>query len=113
MRPLEWLDLGNWPRDLLRLVEPPVLEVGVGTGASLASYHGMKPVAIDLNVRRMHKTRKRGIAHDSQATLIQMDVLRLAFPDSTFASPVTSLVLCSLTDLVHGLRQLLGPSPTG
>lgn len=106
MRPLEWLGFSNWRSDLLRLVEPPVLEVGVGTGASLASYDGLNPVAIDLNIRLMHKARRRAIAHHSQATLIQMDVLRLAFPDSTFASAVTSLVFCSVTDPVHGLRQL-------
>ena len=106
MRPLEWMDLGNWRSDLLRLVEPPVLEVGVGTGASLASYDGMKPVAIDPNIRLMRKARRRAVAHHSQVTLIQMDVLRLAFPDSTFASAVTSLVFCSVTDPLHGLRQL-------
>ena len=106
MRPLEWLGFRNWRSDLLRLVEPPVLEVGVGTGASLASYDGMKPVAIDLNIALMRKARRRAVAHDSQATLMQMDVLHLAFPDYTFASAVTSLVFCSVTDPVHGLRQL-------
>ena len=45
------------------------------------------------------------IAHDSQATLIQIDVLPLAFPDSTFASAVTCLVFRCVTDPVHGLRQ--------
>jgi hypothetical protein len=50
MSPLEWLGFRNWRSDLLRLVEPPVLEVGVGTGASLPSYDGMKPVAIDLSI---------------------------------------------------------------
>ena len=53
----------------------------------------------------MHKARRCAIAHDSQATLTQMDVLRLAFPDFTFACVVTSLVFCSVTDPVHGLRQ--------
>ena len=106
MRPLEWLAFRNWRRDLLRMVEPPALEVGVGTGASLPSYDGMKPVAIDLNIALMHKARRWAIAHDTQAKLIQMDVLCLAFPDSIFASAVTSLVFCSVTDPVNGLRQI-------
>lgn len=106
LRPLQWLGIRNRRSDVLSLVEPPVLEEEVGTGTSLASYDGMKPAAIDLNYTLMHKARRRAITPDSQATLTQMDVLRLTLPDSTFACAATSLVFCTVTDPVHVLPQL-------
>jgi phosphatidylethanolamine/phosphatidyl-N-methylethanolamine N-methyltransferase len=92
MVPLERMGLRGWRRQLLRQVEPPVLEVGVGTGASLLWYNG--------------QSMERACALSSPAAIGQMDVQYLAFPDATFASVVTSLVFCSVADPVQGLCQI-------
>ncbi len=107
MRPLEWLGLRGWRWQLLRRVEPPVLEVGIGTGASLRWYNGQWPlVAVDREGEMVRAARERAVALGSPAAIGQMDAQYLAFPDATFASVVTSLVFCSVADPVQGLRQI-------
>ncbi len=107
MSPLERSGLSGWRRQLLRQVEPPVLEVGVGTGASLRWYNGKSPlVAIDQEGQMARSALKRAVAFGRPTVIGQMDVQNLAFPDATFASVVTSLVFCSVADPVSGLCQI-------
>lgn len=107
MSPLERLGLGGWRRKLLRYVEPPVLEVGVGTGASLRWYNGGSPlVAIDQQGEMARLALERAVALGRLTAVGQMDAQRLAFADATFASVVTSLVFCSVADPLQGLRQI-------
>jgi ubiquinone/menaquinone biosynthesis C-methylase UbiE len=107
MSPLERGGLRGWRQQLLRGVEPPVLEVGVGTGASLRWYNGQSPlVAIDREGEMARSALGRAAALGRRTEVGQMDVQYLAFPDATFASVVTSLVFCSITDPVRGLRQI-------
>jgi ubiquinone/menaquinone biosynthesis C-methylase UbiE len=107
MAPLERIGLRGWRRQLLRRVEPPVLEVGVGTGVSLRWYNGQPPlVAVDREGKMARAAVERARALSSPAAIGQMDVQYLAFPDATFASVVTSLVFCSVADPVQGLYQI-------
>jgi ubiquinone/menaquinone biosynthesis C-methylase UbiE len=107
MMPLERLGLQTWRRQLLRQVEPPILEVGVGTGASLRWYGGQWPlVAIDREGGMVRAALDRAVALGCPAMIGQMDAQYLAFPDATFASVVTHLVFCSVADPVRGLRQI-------
>jgi phosphatidylethanolamine/phosphatidyl-N-methylethanolamine N-methyltransferase len=107
MVPLERMGLRGWRRQLLHRVEPPVLEVGVGTGASLPWYNGQSPlVVVDWEGKMARAAMERALALNSPATIGQMDTQYLAFPDATFASVVTSLVFCSVADPVRGLRQI-------
>ena len=107
MSPLERLGLGGLRRSLLRQVEPPVLEVGVGTGASLRWYDAVVPlVVVDREGEMARSALERAKALGRPATVGQMDVQYLAFPEATFASVVTSLVFCSVTDPVRGLIQI-------
>jgi ubiquinone/menaquinone biosynthesis C-methylase UbiE len=107
MSPLERLGLGVWRQQLLRYVEPPVLEVGVGTGASLRWYNRQSSlVAVDREAEMARSALQRATALGRLTTVGQMDAQYLAFPDTTFASVVTSLVFCSVADPVRGLRQI-------
>jgi ubiquinone/menaquinone biosynthesis C-methylase UbiE len=107
MAPLERSGLREWRQQLLCCVEPPVLEVGVGTGASFRWYTGQSPlVAIDQEGEMARSALGRATVLGRRAAIGQMDVQYLAFPDATFASVVTSLVFCSVTDPVRGLRQI-------
>jgi ubiquinone/menaquinone biosynthesis C-methylase UbiE len=107
MSPLERGGLRGWRQQLLRHVEPPVLEVGVGTGASFRWYNDQSPlVAIDREGVMARAALDRAAALGRRTDVGQMDVQCLAFPDTTFASVVTSLVFCSITDPVQGLRQI-------
>ena len=107
MSPLERSGLSGWRRQLLRRLEPPVLEVGIGTGASLRWYNGQLPlVAIDREWEMARSAMERVAAYGRRTGIGQMDVQSLAFPDATFASVVTSLVFCSVADPVRGLRHI-------
>ena len=107
MSPLERLGLGRWRRQVLHNVEPPVLEVGVGTGASFGGYNGQLPlVGVDLEGKMARSALWRAICLGVPAAIGQMDAQHLAFPDATFASVVTSLVFCSVADPVQGLHQI-------
>lgn len=107
MSPLERLGLGGWRRQLLHNVEPLVLEVGVGTGASFGGYNGRLPlVGVDREGRMARSAFERAAGLGVPVVIGQMDAQHLAFPDATFASVVTSLVFCSVADPVRGLRQI-------
>jgi ubiquinone/menaquinone biosynthesis C-methylase UbiE len=107
MSPLERLGLAGWRRQLFRSVEPPVLEVGIGTGASLDWYNGgLLLVAVDREGAMARSARERAVALETPVAIVQMDAQYLAFRDAIFASVVTSLVFCSVSDPVEGLRQI-------
>lgn len=107
MSPLERLGLAGWRRQLLRSVESPVLEVGIGTGASLDWYNGgLLWLAVDREGAMARSARERAIALGTPVAIGQMDAQYLAFHDEIFASAVTSLVFCSVPDPVQGLRQI-------
>ncbi len=107
MSPLERLGLEQWRQQLLQMVEPPVLEIGVGTGASLRWYTALRPImAIDREPQMARAARHRALALGQPTAIGQMDVQYLAFPDGIFASVVTSLVFCSVEDPLRGLHQI-------
>jgi phosphatidylethanolamine/phosphatidyl-N-methylethanolamine N-methyltransferase len=107
MAPLEWLGLQAWRRQLLRRVQPPILEVGVGTGSSLRWYPETTQVlAIDREAGMAASARDRMLAVGRLFAIGQMDVQHLAFSDQTFACVVTSLVFCSVADPLLGLREV-------
>jgi ubiquinone/menaquinone biosynthesis C-methylase UbiE len=107
MAPLEWLGLQAWRRQLLRRVQPPILEIGVGTGASLRWYpETTQVVAIDREAGMAASARDRTLAVGRLIAIGQMDVQHLAFSDQTFACVVTSLVFCSVANPLLGLREV-------
>ena len=120
MVPWEWLGFAAWRRQLLQHVQAPVLEVGIGTGASLSWYHD-RMTAIEPDSSKLRAAADKAAALPAEPHLIQMDVQRLGFPSANtapfegFATIVASLVFCSVRRPVQGLeeiRRVLRPGGT-
>jgi ubiquinone/menaquinone biosynthesis C-methylase UbiE len=83
-----------------------VLEVGIGTGATIPHYGpGVELTGIDLSpgmlaVARRNATR-RGIAADMR----EMDAQHLEFPDRSFDAVVFTLCLCTIPDPELAIRE--------
>lgn len=107
MAPLERLWLRHLRSQLLPYARGRVLEVGVGTGANLPFYpSSVRLTALDESVTMLSVAARRVTTLDHHADLNQMNVESLAFPDRTFDTVVTSLVLCSVVDQSQALHEL-------
>ena len=85
-----------------------ILEVGVGTGASLPYYPaGDSITAVDFSINMLKFAREKAVKLHKTVALEEMDVQSLEFPDNTFDSVVASLVFCSVPDPVQGLSEIL------
>jgi ubiquinone/menaquinone biosynthesis C-methylase UbiE len=84
-----------------------VLEVGAGTGASIACY-GPAVTSITLTEPEKPLVRKleRKVAEDARIKVIRAPAEDLPFEDDTFDTVVTSLVLCGVNDQPRALREI-------
>ena len=100
--------LGRWRKLLWKQVEgKSILEVGVGTGMNIPFYPPEAEVsAIDLSPRMLKRARDLAVRTGSDATLEEMDVQRLEFPDFSFDAVISSFVFCAVSDPVLGLREI-------
>ena len=84
-----------------------ILEVGVGTGGSLAHYpQGTELTAIDFSPGMLKRAREKAIGQQAAGRLLLMDVQNLGFKDNTFDTVVASLVFCTVPDPVRGFREI-------
>ncbi|KWX04799.1 hypothetical protein TH66_06450 [Carbonactinospora thermoautotrophica] len=91
-----------------------VLEIGAGTGANLAHYRGAaRVVAAEPDRAMRHYLRQR---LDQAHVPVEVSAARgedLPFPDASFDAVVSTLVLCSVSDLDRTLaevRRVLKPT---
>ncbi len=84
------------------------LEVGVGTGNNMPYYPSDLEVnAIDFSSGMMRKAaQKKESLGAENIRLLEMDVERLAFPDNTFDTSISTFVFCTVPDPLHGLAEL-------
>lgn len=107
MAPLERLWLARLRARLVPHAQGNVLEIGVGTGANLPYYQPSTCVtAIDESPDMLAVAARRAASLGNCASLGQMDVEALAFPDGAFDSVVASLVFCSVVDQSRALGEL-------
>jgi ubiquinone/menaquinone biosynthesis C-methylase UbiE len=107
MAPLERLWLARLRARLVPHARGNVLEIGVGTGANLPYYRPSTCVtAIDESPDMLAVAARRAASLGNCASLGQMDVEALAFPDGAFDSVVASLVFCSVVDQSRALGEL-------
>ncbi len=84
-----------------------VLEVGVGTGKSIALYpRGAEVTAIDISPRMLERARRRPVPTGASVELLEADVQALPFGDGAFDIVVATFVFCSVPDPVRGLREV-------
>jgi ubiquinone/menaquinone biosynthesis C-methylase UbiE len=86
-----------------------VLEVGIGTGASLAHYRpGVELTGIDLSHGMLEVARRNASRLGMTAELREMDAQHLEFSERSFDAVVFSLCLCTIPDpklaIAEGLR---------
>jgi ubiquinone/menaquinone biosynthesis C-methylase UbiE len=109
--------MGDGKKKLVAQAKGKVLEVGVGTGASLAHYpEGVELVGIDISPKMLAKANAKSDCFRGQPTLQIGDVQNLDFPDNSFDMVITSCVFCSVTDPIRGFQEInrvLKPEGTG
>jgi ubiquinone/menaquinone biosynthesis C-methylase UbiE len=109
MRAVEAACLFQWRAELLRDLEGVVLEVGVGTGASLPHYpKTVKRLVLaepDQHMRRRLQVRC-GFSNVPQAEISEASLPDLPIPDASFDAVVSMLVLCSVADLDAALAEV-------
>lgn len=108
--PVERLRYRAWRRTLWDDVHgPDVLELGVGTGKNIPYYpSGVHVTAVDLSAHMLRRARHVLQNHlGTRATLLEMDIQALDFPNGAFDDVVATFVFCSVPDPVLGLREAL------
>jgi len=83
-----------------------VLDVGIGTGASLPHYPaGVRVTGIDLSPGMLELARRRAEQLGVAADLRVMDAQHLDFPDSSFDAVVFNLCLCTVPDPARAIAE--------
>jgi ubiquinone/menaquinone biosynthesis C-methylase UbiE len=86
-----------------------VLEIGAGTGLNFALYNPEqveRVEAVEPDKAMLHYARERLKTARVPITLTQAPVEVLPFADETFDSAVATVVFCSVTDPMRGLREV-------
>jgi ubiquinone/menaquinone biosynthesis C-methylase UbiE len=100
-------------RELLASARARVLEIGIGTGLSLAHYPPVEElVGVDPSESMLRRARKRAAELGRDVTLVEAPAEALPFEDASFDTVVTLAVLCSVEDPERALaetRRVLKP----
>jgi ubiquinone/menaquinone biosynthesis C-methylase UbiE len=85
-----------------------LLDVGVGSGASLAHYAAdVRVTGIDISPGMLAVARRRLQELGRNGELLLMDAQRLDFPDHSFDSLAFNLCLCTIPDPARALHEAL------
>jgi len=109
MKQSEGACLSAWRKELLENVNGHVLEVGAGTGVNLSFYPKavQRVVMAEPDSHMRAKLADRIISHGVASAQISDGSLEsLPFPDGEFDFVTCMLVLCSVPDLNHALREI-------
>ena len=108
----EWLlellfGIRRMRRELLQSARGRVLEVAIGTGASLAGYPtDCSVTGVDISGGMMQQVGRQDGRPARPVTLAQMDTHRLAIADGVFDTVFDSLCLCTYDEPVKALQEM-------
>lgn len=115
MKKMERACLSRWRSELLSDINGDVLEIGSGTGANLPYYpqsiHRLvlsEPESHMRDLLRQHINQTPG----GKCTAESSSADKLSFPDNSFDSVVSTLVLCSVDSpdtALHEIKRVLKP----
>lgn len=109
--------LARRKREIISMARGQVLEVGIGTGKSLAHYsRDVELVGIDISPRMLRRAKARAGDFPGSLTLKVADIQSLDFAENSFDTVITSCVFCSVTDPVRGfceINRVLRPDAIG
>jgi ubiquinone/menaquinone biosynthesis C-methylase UbiE len=108
MQHSERLCLSDWRAELLAAAQGQVLEIGAGTGLNLQHYPPHIELILSEPDRQMRgKLLKRLQQNDrKKPPLVDWDAAAIDLPDNSLDCIVSTLVLCSVTDLQRTLAEL-------
>jgi ubiquinone/menaquinone biosynthesis C-methylase UbiE len=100
--------LSERKKTLVKEAKGQVLEVGIGTGATLEYYSGdVELVGIDISPKMLARAKQRAhVFRGKKLTLLEADIQVLELPDNSFDTVITSCVFCSVTDPIRGFREI-------
>jgi len=103
-------------RRLVGFATGDVLEVGVGTGRNIPLYRSAaRVVALEPDPAMLARAEHAGSTAKVPVGVVQGDSMHLPFPDHSFDTVVSSLVLCTIADPRRALaevRRVLRPGGT-
>ena len=109
MRQSEVACLDRWRAELLHDLAGSVLEIGAGTGATLARYPDAvtRLVACEPDARMRRRLRARSATlRAGRVEIADCPAQALRWPDGSFDAVVSSLVLCSVPDQPAALAEI-------
>ncbi len=84
-----------------------VLFVAAGSGLNFANFPPKRNiVAIDVSAEMLLRARSRSESYDGTLRLLEADVQKLPFPDSSFDTVATASTFCSVPNPEQGLSEL-------
>lgn len=101
------LGISRLRHQFLKRARGRVLEVAIGTGASLRSYRkDAELTGIDLSEEMLKRAGKRAEKLGRKIDLFVMDAESLQFPDNSFDTVVSSLSLCTFPEPIRTLQEM-------
>lgn len=100
--------LGPVREELAGSAEGCVLEIGCGTGANFSHYteKATEVVATEPDPYMLQRAEKRAAQMDRPIAVHQAPAEELPFPDASFDTVVSTLVLCSVDDPAKALSEV-------
>jgi len=93
---------------LVAELEGDVLEVGAGTGLNIPHYRrARRVVALEPDLAYTRRLRERAAEAGVPVEIVEGTAEALPFPDASFDHVVTTLALCSVSDLGLSLAEIL------
>ncbi len=94
-------------RKLLANARGRVLEIGVGTGLSLAHYPpGVELIGVDPSEPMLRRARRRAVELGREVALVEAPAEALPFEDESFDTVVSLAVLCTVDDPSRALQEI-------
>ncbi len=97
-------------RSLANELRGNVLEIGTGTGATLPHLEASPEITsftgVDLSAGMLAEARNAAQRTGRETRLAQMNAEALAFPDATFDTVTTSLMLCTVPNPTRALSEM-------
>lgn len=104
----ELLGIASIRKALFRKAEGNVLEVASGTGKNFSSYKkSISLTAVDISPDMLVVAEKKANKQKLKAHFKLMDAHALDFPDSSFDTVTSSLSMCTFTEPVKAVNEMM------